>query len=182
MKSWIANDVISGTALDQCQHGDMSCQKAFKQIETFETLFKQTKIIKAKIKCAPKNFLPQWIQKFLTKIHGYKRNFVNFKKLCIFHWVCLWFECYENKGFVEMKKHFNFLQEKHDVLNDLSWFGLNPSKIRNRQDLLKPTRRPKIWIYFRGNSDLFGHKRIPRRIWLILYECFRISKCEKHDL
>ena len=121
--------------------------------------FKQTKIIKAKIKCAPKNFLLQWISKFLTKIHGYKRNFVNFIKLCIFHWVCLWFECYENKGFVKMKKRFNFQQEKHDVLNDSSWFCLNPSKIRNRQDLLKPTRRQKIWIYFRGNADLFRHKR-----------------------
>ena len=39
MKSWKAYDVKSGTALDQCQQGDMSCQKPFKQIETIEMFF-----------------------------------------------------------------------------------------------------------------------------------------------
>lgn len=64
MKSWKAYDVKSGTALDQCQQGDMSCQKPFKQIETIEMFFKQTKIIKAKIKCAPKKFHPLLDPKF----------------------------------------------------------------------------------------------------------------------
>ena len=145
LKSSKANDIISGTELDQCQHGDKSCQKPFKQMKTIEMFFKQTKIIKVKIKCAPKilSFNESKIRgsKILPIYNGY----------AFFHWVCPWLECYENKGFVKMKKHLNFLQEKHDVLNDLSWFGLNPSQIRNRQDLLKPTRGLKIRIYFQGN-------------------------------
>ena len=74
LKSSKAYDVKNGTALDQCQQGAMSCQKPFKQIETIEIFFKQTKIIKAKIKCAPKNFTLYWIQN-----SPQLKNFVNVK-------------------------------------------------------------------------------------------------------